>query len=86
MCGGKRDATQRERKAAQAAWQVEHAADDLRPEVFQQSIFPLLQSMPLSALTKAGLGVISNGHLLRVLLRPCRSVLAHHLLPGGPVA
>ena len=87
MCGVKLGATQRERRAAQAAWELEHAG------VFQQSIFPLLQSifpllqsMPLSALTKAGLGVISNGHLLPVLLRPCRSVLAHHLLPGGLVA
>ena len=86
MCGVKLGATQRERRAAQAAWELEHAADDLRPEVFQQSIFPLLQSMPLSALTKAGLGVISNGHLLPVLFRPCRSVLAHHLLRGDPVA
>ena len=39
MCGVKLGATQRERRAAQAAWELEHAADDLRPEVFQQSIF-----------------------------------------------
>jgi hypothetical protein len=50
MCGVKLGATQRERRAAQAAWELEHAADDLRPEVFQQSIFPLL---PCSRITSS---------------------------------
>jgi hypothetical protein len=40
--------TQRQRRAAQHEWDRRHAGDDVRAEVFQQSIFPLLDGMPLS--------------------------------------
>jgi len=46
-------ATQRERQAARRVWEQGHGHDDLQTEMFQQTILPLLNSVPLSVLMKA---------------------------------